>query len=177
MIKTGSGQTQTGKTLKRRTPFMQACFGMVVIFAGLEWKFFIGWFGFLSRPVGKAVYFFFIAIYYMGAGKRTLTWPWEDGFDMTRNLPFLAGAILLVLGGCFCGCFLFPCMGPCCSDRTQLYTQKKTGKHRGSGARTENPAAGGVVGSYPAVAPRPSASGFDIEHSGMGKQTGRVVEI
>ena len=26
-----------------------ACFGVAVIFAGLEWKMFIGWFGFLSR--------------------------------------------------------------------------------------------------------------------------------
>jgi hypothetical protein len=31
--------------------------------------------------------------------------------------------------------------------------------------------------SFPAVAPRPSTSGFDIEHSDMGKQTGRVVEL
>jgi hypothetical protein len=51
-----------------------------------------GWFGFLSRPAGKAVYFFFIAIYYMGAGKRRLTWPWDDSFSFKRNLPFLAGA-------------------------------------------------------------------------------------
>lgn len=49
------------------------------------------WFGFLSRPAGKAVYFFFIAIYYIGAGKRRLTWPWDDNFSFRRNLPFLAG--------------------------------------------------------------------------------------
>ena len=43
------------------------CFGFTIIIAGLEWKIFLRWFGFLSRPIYKSIYFFFIAIYFLGA--------------------------------------------------------------------------------------------------------------
>eukprot|EP01046_Picozoa_sp_COSAG06_P050184 COSAG06_NODE_7888_length_2342_cov_0.953188_3_plen_172_part_01 len=41
------------------------CFGFTIIIAGLEWKIFLRWFGFLSRPIYKSIYFFFIAIYFV----------------------------------------------------------------------------------------------------------------
>ena len=95
----------------------------------------------------------------MGAGKRQIVWPWEEGFKLEHNLPFLAGGVLLVMGACFLGCFLCPCtaayalfspsytasyqanavnsvaglsgMGRCCSDRTQFYSDTKKERAHG----------------------------------------------
>lgn len=94
-------------------------FGLTVLASALEFAFFITSFAFLSRPLGKGLYYIFIAVYFMGAGrnlsfrdfKRIFTTSWE------AQLPFIAGAALGIVGLLYIFIFLFPCVGGCCSDK------------------------------------------------------------
>lgn len=93
-------------------------FGITIIFAGLEWKFFIKHFGVLSRPLGKALYFLFVAVYFMGAGSP-FAWKKFDQLFKTKwdqQLPFIAGTTLLGLGVTYGVLFFLPCIGGCCKD-------------------------------------------------------------
>lgn len=117
-------------------------FGLTVIFSGLEWDFRVRWFGFLSRPLGKGLYVFFIAVYFMGAGKddaddwnRTETTLVElesdDEWTLKENTSFIAGALLAGMAVCYLSCFLGPCMGRCCTDRANYYAQTNAEREAG----------------------------------------------
>ena len=142
-----------------------ACFGVTVIMAGLEFVFFLKWFAFLSRPVGKGIWFFFIAVYFMGAGNDIAT---ADGFfdgEVYAQLPFIAGFILLLISCVHVVFFIIPGMGACCSDRTKHYKRTKKEVAAGvkrRGVQTQFERGGGVASQGVKKVRNPSAQ-RDVE--------------